>query len=320
MSDVLPTGEEQEETFDAAPEPDSLAAELGIELTDEDRALAEKMVTRLKSQLGLEPVAQEEAQPEPSEPEESDDEPEEPEAPEPVEQTPPQADDWITIDGRAVPVAEARSMLELRRYLSENPEKADKVRAVIEDQPQPEKPAEVEPPEWLDLEDPSQKFMWETLKSQHQQIARLQQSLGGIQANTARQDAQRQVDLALSTFRTNHPELTEDDVQTVRVHAVGLNIIPGLEKVMASGSEAVLKALDLAYQDHPEFRAKATGVPSPKEQKQGESKARKQKLAGLAGSSVGATREPSAPKRPETDREMREMATKWLTEQGILGS
>jgi hypothetical protein len=121
----------------------------------------------------------------------------------------------------------------------------------------------------------------------------------------------------MDTFRHNHPELTEDDVQTVRTHAVALNIIGGLS-ASRSGSDAVLKALDIAYMDHPEFRARATATPTPAEKKQAENKERKQKLAGLAGSSASATRQPEPQKRPETDREMRSQAAKWLSEQGIL--
>jgi hypothetical protein len=314
MSDVMPTGEEEHEELDA-PAPEALASELGLELSADEAAEAEQMVARLKSQFGLEQEAQEGDEPESSEL--VDEEPEAAEE-EPAEPGPlTGAEEWISIDGRAIPVAEARSMLELRQYLAANPDKAEKVRAAIEAEPAAKPEPEPEPPEFLDLEDPSQRFMWEQFKAQHQQIAHLQQAQAAVQADSARARALGDVQGAMSTFRQNHPELTEDDVTAVRTHAVALNIIDGLAKTR-TGPEAVLKALDIAYMDHPEFRAKATATPSPKETKAAENKSRRQKLSGLAGSSVSATREPEAPKRPETDREMRQQAAKWASEQGLL--
>lgn len=316
MTDVMPSGEEEPQELDA-PEPQALASELGLELSADEQAEAEAMVARLKSQFGLDEGAQEEPEPEPSEPEaEPEPEPQPEPEPEPVE-----AESWISIDGRQVPVEEARSMMELRRYLEANPETAQRVRAAIEGQPapepQPEPAPEPQPPDFLDIEDPRDAFIWEQFKRQHQQINQLQQTQAQNAAEAARSRAVNDVQEAMNTFRVNHPELTEDDIQIVRNHAVGLDIIDGLSR-HRSGSEAVLKALDIAYLDHPEFRAKATGTPSPKEQKAEAAKERKQKLAGIAGSSVSATRQPEPEVKPTSDREARAMAAKWLSEQNIL--
>ena len=316
MSDTLPTGEEPQEELDVPPA-EALATELGLDLSDDERAQAEEMVARLQSQFGLESSVveepEDEPEPEPSEPAEPEPEPEEPEAPEPVAEA---ADEWISIDGRAVPVAEARSMLELRQYLARNPEKAEAVRRAVEGEPEPEPPAEPQPPEWMDLDDPSQRFMWETLKTQSSQIAQLQQQQSAQLAETARGRAVSEVNVAMDTFRRNHPELTEDDIQTVRTHAVGLNIIGGLS-AGRNGTDAVLKALDIAYLDLPDFRARAKGEPTPTEQRAKASADRKQKLSGLAGGSGSAPKQPAATPRPTSDREMRLQATQWLSEQGI---
>jgi hypothetical protein len=317
MTDALPTGEEEREEIDAPPEPEALASQLGLELSPEESAEAEAMVARLRSQFGLDQEEEAEPEPEPPEPEQPEEEEEEPEQPEPLVE-PAVEGEFVNIGGRLVPIADARSMMEFRQYLASNPDKAEAVRKAVEGEPQPQPaPAEPEPPEFLDLDDPTQRFMWEQFKAQHGQIAELQRRGSERDAATARERAVNDVQAAMSTFRLGHPELTEDDIAAVRTHAVALDIIDGLSRTR-NGHDAVLKALDIAYLDHPDFRAKATGTPSPKQIKAAESKERKQKLAGLAGSSVGATREPEPMRKPETDREMRAAAVQWLTEQNIL--
>jgi hypothetical protein len=316
MSDVLPTGEEEHEELDA-PEPDSLAAELGLDLSPEQQRETEEMVASLRARFGLDQEEEAEPEPGPSEPEAEPAEPAAEPEPEAEPAAPVAADEWITIDGRAVPVAEARSMLELRQYLATHPEKAQAVRRAVEEEPEPEPEPEPAPPEFLDLDDPSQRFMWEQFKRQNAQIGALSKTLEA-QAEAAREARlTAEVMDGLQTFRGNHPELSEEDVQTVRLHAAALNIIGGISQTMP-GPAAVAKALEMAYMDHPDFRAKAMGVPSPKETKAAENKARKTKLAGIAGSSASATRQPEPDKKAESDREMRSQAAQWLREQNIL--
>jgi hypothetical protein len=315
MSETMPD-DTPEEPPEAPEEPNAAAearlADLGIDLSPEEQREADAMVARLREQFGLdEEVEEEEAEPEP-EPSEPEEEPEPA-----VEEVQPTAEEWISIDGRAVPVAEARSMLELRQYLATHPEKAEAVRRAVEGEPAPEAPKEPEPPEWMDLDDPSQRFMWEQFKTQDRQIRSLQEQQSQTAAESARARAINEVNVALDTFRQSHPELTESDVQEVRTHAVALNIIGGLSQTR-TGTDAVLKALDIAYLDHPDFAAKAKGEPTAAEAKAQKNAQRKQKLAGLSGSSGSAARQPEAQPKPTTDREAKEQAAKWLSEQGIL--
>src|SRR3974390_2748155 len=316
MSETMPddTPEEPEAPQDPNAVAEARLADLGIDLSPEEQREADAMVARLREQFGLdEEVEEEEAEPEPepSEPAEPEPEPEEPEAA-PVEA------EWISIDGRDLRVAEARSMLGRRQSLATHREKAGAVRRAVEDDPPPPAPpAEPTPPEWMDLDDPSQRFMWEQFKTQATQIRSLQEQQSQTAAESARARAITEVNVALDTFRQSHPELTESDVQEVRTHAVALNIIGGLSQTR-TGTDAVLKALDIAYLDHPDFAAKAKGEPTAAEAKAQKNAQRKQKLAGLSGSSGSAARQPEEQPKPTTDREAKAQAAKWLSEQGIL--
>jgi hypothetical protein len=122
----------------------------------------------------------------------------------------------------------------------------------------------------------------------------------------------------IHTFRTLHPELSEDDITTIRTHAAALEIIDGLSKVR-SGPEAVAKALDIAYWDLPEFRAQATAAPSPAKAKAEARAEKKEKLNALGGSSGSVPRQEARPDL-STDRGAKEAAVQWLKEQNILPS
>lgn len=310
MSDALPTDETpQEETV--AAEPQDHLADLGLELTDEERQQAEEMVARLRDQFEFEDTTPE-PEPEPEEapdeaPEEEPAQEPEPEPAAPVAQHAPSRDrieidgkEYIFIDGQPISVDEIRQSRSLAHE-----------RAVAPPAPEPAKP-----PEWLDMEDPRDQFIWTQLQEQQKALHGIAASQQQMVQEQTQARLTSEVEQGLATFRTNHPELTENDIGALRLHAVGLNIIGGLAQKMP-GPDAVLKALDLAYLDHPEFRAKHVGDPSPKEEKAKASQERKQKLGALSGSSGSAPRQ-ETPTRPTTDREMKQQAVQWLSDQNIL--
>ena len=218
------------------------------------------------------------------------------------------------IDGREVPVSEARSLIDLRNYLASHPEKAQEVRQVIEGKtPEPE-PAK--PPEWLDQDDPAQMAMWQRQTELETQIRQIGNTQRQTLEEQTRARASADANAGIATFRSAHPELTEDDLTTLRTHAVALNIIDGLAKTR-SGPDAILKALDIAYWDHPEFRAKANAEPTPSEAKKARAADRKGKLNALGGSSGSAPRSEAKPDL-STERGAREAAAAYLREQGVL--
>lgn len=308
--------EPEDETQD---DPEALAAELdlGIDLSPEEKAAADEMVAHLKEQFGLvepEVVDEDEPEPEPEpevEPVEAEENRGRHAAPDPIP-TP----DVVVIDGREVPVSEARSLIDLRNYLAANPDKAQAVRSALEDKP-PAPPEPPKAPEWLDQDDPVQVNMWQRQVELETQIAQIAGNQRMVAERQEQARAQADFETGLATFRVNHPELTEDDISKLRVHAVGLDIIDGLAR-KRSGADAISKALDIAYWDHPEFRAKASATPTPTEAKVKKATERKGKLDALNPTSSGSA--PRQESRPNlsTDREARTAAAQWLREQNIL--
>jgi hypothetical protein len=301
--DLPMTGDDPEpdETLD---DPEALAAELdlGIELSPEERAAAEEMVAHLKEQFGLDEEGAPADEPEPVE------EPEE-EVPteEPVVGTttePPSTRGAIVIDGVEVPVEEAVAYLTKRE--------AQRQAAAS----QPEAPKPVEPPEWVDREDPADMARWQYMQKLELQQAQLLANQQRFAQQEATARATTDANSGISTFRALHPELSEEDITTLRIHAVSLDIIDGLAKTR-SGQDAVLKALDIAYWDHPEFRARATAAPSPAEKKKTERAEKKEKLNALGGSSGSVSRTEPRPNL-STDRDAKSAAAAWLKEQNIL--
>lgn len=308
MSDIMPIGEEP--TPDEEPTAEALADELnlGIDLTDEERTAAEEMVAHLKEQFQFEDGETET----PEEPESVEaEEPEEPATPTaeiPAGSTPepPSTRGAVVIDGVEVPVEEAVAYLTKREVQREAAAR----------QPAPEPPKPVEPPEWVDRDDPSDLARWNYMQKLELQQSQLLENQRRFAEQEQASKAMVAVDGALSTFRQLHPELTEDDVQTVRTHAAALEIIPGLQRTR-NGTDAVLKALDIAYWDLPEFRAQATATPSPAAVKKAERAEKKEKLNALGGSSGSVPRTEAKPNL-SSDRDARAAAAQWLKEQNIL--
>lgn len=239
MSDTLPTGEEPVEEVEDA---DELVGklDLGIELSPEEQAEAEEMVARLKEQFGLEDPVVEEEPVEEAEVEE--------EAEPVVATTSPSERGMVVVDGVEVPVQEAVGYLAKREAQRE----IEAARAAAPPE-QPKAPEPPKPPEWLDTDDPAQMAMWErqvAVERQVSQIAGNQQQIAQAQAVTR---AQADAESGINTFRTLHPELSENDITTLRTHAVSLDIIDGLARTR-SGPDAIVKALDIAYWDHPDFQ------------------------------------------------------------------
>jgi hypothetical protein len=312
----LPRTGEDPDPDETSEDPAALAAELdlGIDLSPEEQEEANAMVARLRSQFGLdeitdedgdvpEPVPDEAPVPEPDGVAAEEKSPADPiSAPVATESPAPASTRGVvTIDGREVPVEEAVAYLAQR----------EREREVAAAAPEPPKP-----PEWLDQDDPAQVAMWTRQLELEKQI----RQIGTNQAEIARRQeierAQNDAGAGIHTFRTLHPELSEEDIQTIRTHAVALDIIDGLARHM-NGPEAIAKALDIAYWDHPEFRARATQAPSPTEAKAAKATERKGKLNALGGSSGSAPRRETKPDL-STDAGAKKAAAEWLKEQNIL--
>jgi hypothetical protein len=312
----LPRTGEDPDPDETSEDPEALAAELdlGIDLSPEEQEEANAMVARLRSQFGLDEVDEDGDAPEPVPDEAPIPEPDGVAAEEEVrppadpisapvvgESPAPASTRGVVIDGREVPVEEAVA------YLAQREREREAAAAA----PEPPKP-----PEWLDQDDPAQMAMWQRQVELERQVQQIGQNQATIAKRQEVARAQSDAEAGIHTFRTLHPELSEEDLTTIRLHAVSLDIIDGLARHM-NGPEAIAKALDIAYWDHPEYRAKATQAPSPAEAKKVASAEKKSKLNALGGSSGSAPRREAKPDLT-TDAGAKKAAAEWLKEQGIL--
>lgn len=143
--------------------------------------------------------------------------------------------DFTLSNGQTISREDAERLYNFDQYLRANPDKAAAVNAAIAGQPTPAQPAvpeaaaqastweEPEVPDFLDLDDPAQKFQWDThvqtqkvLFEQEQRSQKFFQQ----QAETTRQSQVRQAETdmaaALVQFKTTHPNLNEDDIVAIR--------------------------------------------------------------------------------------------------------
>lgn len=179
--------------------------------------------------------------------EEGDDEIDEPDPDEVVEPGPegtptPEAgaDDDFEVNGQRISRADVIRLHNFDQYLRNNPDAAQRVNDAIATPPPapggqppvsttPEPSSAVteyeapEPPDFMDLDDPAQKFQWDTHIATQKVLfdqSQAQQRFFAQQAETQRvaQTRQAETDMAsaLTVFKTQHPNLNDDDIVNIR--------------------------------------------------------------------------------------------------------
>lgn len=253
-----------------------------------------------------------------------DDEPDDEDDDEPPEGAPPaqptgEAPDSFTIgDGRTLSRADAERLYSFDQYMRANPDKAAAVNAALASTtpptvggqppvPTPPAPAsetpewkEPEPPDYLDLEDPSQKFTWEShVATQKALFDRDQrdnqlfaQQAQERQANTVRQ-AQQDTAAAVATFKQVHPNLNEDDIAAIRKASVPF--IDGMLKNLPP-VEALGRAMEVAAVMDDDLRAKIQDPTVRTRSNKEQTRHRKARLGEISGSPRSAPKtEPTRP-------------------------
>ena len=180
---------------------------------------------------------------------EEDDDDDDPEADETLDPDPTGApatqagaDDDFEVNGQRISRADVERLHNFDQWMRANPDAAQRVNAAIAEpttptpdggQPPvsstPEPTGQVagyeapEPPDFLDLDDPAQKFQWDTHVATQKVLfdqAQAQQRFFASQAETQRQVQTRQAETdmatALTVFKTAHPNLNDDDIVAIR--------------------------------------------------------------------------------------------------------
>lgn len=182
----------------------------------------------------------------------------------------------------------------------------------------------------LDLDDPAIKALYELTQQQGKQLQGLSEQLQTHSTelyNRRLEELTATTNRAAETFKTQH-SLDDNQMQKIREVASRLEVLPALMKGVnpltgvheaVDTVTAVERAFELAYWQMPEFRDKE--YQARLEQWRAD-KSRKQKLAGVSGSSGSVPRTPSKP-RDETEmrkaliKEVAEMQTgNWINPEG----
>jgi hypothetical protein len=257
-------------------------------------------------------------------PDEVDDEvppPTPPPAP-PVQDPPVTAPDTVLVNGNPVPLADIQRLYEFDQYLRQNPDAAERVQqAVTVREPAVPTPAaaappanEVTPPDFLDMDDPAHKFMWESHLAQQQQLQQFTQQNIQREQEALNQKAMAEMDTALSRFRSAHPNLNDDQIIQIRKHGAEMNIASAVMATTVNPVDGFVRILDLAALDTPDIRStyldtEVKKTPTTRQR----STERKGKLNALGGSSGSVPRTTTTP-RPVTDREAIDQFAQGLAE------
>jgi hypothetical protein len=260
-----------------------------------------------------------EPEPEPDKPS-TDDEPE----PEPEPEGDPNA---ILINGNRIPREDVERLYNFDQYLRANPDTAARVaEAVNPRQPTVPKASQAPseftpppPPDFLDLDDPQTKFLWEQhvatrqeMFNQSQEFKRREAAIQQYQQQQSERQARDDMATALSQFRSAFPGLNEDDMTSIRKDAVA--IVPGM-MAQLQPVQALYRSMEVAAWARADMRPKLSSETQEQTEQQ-KSATRKRKAGAVASSPTSA---PKVEARPSyrSDRDMVSEFAQALSEQGL---
>lgn len=240
-------------------------------------------------------------------------------------------DDGFNINGTVWPREEIERLYNFDQYLRANPDAAQRVAQAVAPPvrtteppvPAPSAPTAYEaptPPDYLDLEDPSQRFMWDNhvqmQKALHDRDerdkARWNQLNAERQEQTQRQ-AQVDMDSALTEFRTQHPNLNDDDIALIRQGAAPF--VEGMMRQLPPVA-ALVRSMDAAAYMNPDLIPKLIDPTQQSQTKKQQSTTRKRNLGSISGAPRSA---PKTEGRPAytSDKDMVNQLAAAFAEQGF---
>ena len=232
----------------------------------------------------------------------------------------------INVNGRDLPVAEVERLMAFDAFLKTRPDVAAAMAERLAPTQTPGQPfvptsttptatvpteaeyVEPTPPESLDLDDPTAKFLWDNHVKQTKEMFDLKQSLHRQteQYNQQRleqgtRQAQFDMEMALTQFRDQFPMLNEEQIQVARRTAASMNILDGLMQNNPP-VEALRRSMEIACYSDPHLRQALTQAAPPPTSNQ-VSKKRKQRLSAISGS-PGTPDRTESPVRVSSDKDM----------------
>jgi hypothetical protein len=245
-------------------------------------------------------------------------------------ETPPDGDlgsapDEADFFGTRLTKTEAEGLLRVRQLLMEHPDLASSFNEMVTNKLSGKaQPGEVEEPgelveeklpDFIDPDDIQAVAFWtelNKLRSDQEKDRRVQQEVMS-QADQAR--VTNDINTAVEKFRTSHPDLTEEDIQTVRNYTSANVNIPGvMSNFPGDPVEGLVRSLELGSLTDPATRDKVLGV--RKEDTKAKDRVRQNDLTKLSGGTGTSTRRPQREKPASTWNEVATRLAKELESMG----
>jgi hypothetical protein len=248
---------------------------------------------------------------------------------EPVSPTIPEPDDFVEIEGSRYPRSQVQAATQFQQHLASDPQLQQLITDYLTGGGIPQQPTQPQrfippqqaspqalsqPPEDLDLEDPSVRRLYQLVQQQNEAIQGLTQGLTTTYEQSAAQSRQQinsQWQTAATAFSKDH-DLREDETEYLGQVAARLGVLPalmqGMDPITGSPSSpdpirAFNRALEIAMFQVPEYRDREFRRSVQAQQQE----AQKRKLLGAVGGSSGSVARTNPPPKagsPEARKAM----------------
>ena len=222
----------------------------------------------------------------------------------------------LELRGTPLTETEADGLLHLRRLLIDHPDLAAEVNALAESRlrgtpapaPAPAPTVDEAPvdqpealPEFIDPDDEQSVALWREVTAARQTAERAAEVATGtveqVQAEAHHSRVQSDIQSAVERFRTMHPDLSEEDIQSVRNHTAATVNIPGvMGNFPGDPVEGLVRAMEIGSYTDETVRDKVLGT--AKKDTTSEDAKRQRSLSALSGSSGSGSRRPAPEKKP----------------------
>lgn len=285
MSDTFPREIEQDEATAIALDTDAMLAELheltGVLAVDEESPTREGVE---EQPAGDEPVVGE-----------HDD------ASDTAPSTPAVPPGYLEFEGRILPVEEVRALLALNERMKAEPEVAYRIHQAVT--PTPTAPAAETIPDWVDQDDPFQVNMWREQQRTRAEAEAAQARLAAQSETERRAQVVDSFRAGMAEFRSQYPNLTDEQAAMVADLAGRAGILDGLERSEGSLKAAFVKGMDMTLWATPQLRSAVLGGTGATVPPNGKSEDRKVKAGALAPGGAPASKS-ATPERPKTREQL----------------
>lgn len=219
-----------------------------------------------------------------------------------------------------LPEQEVTALLELNRRVKGDPETATRVRrAILGEQTEARQTDDADAlPIHIDPDNQEAVFLYrqqQRIDAELAELKRQEQQRVQFQAQTAEQQRQAEVidafRASMKEFREEYPGFSPEDLKVITDRAASMGLLEAPEKIGQTLRGGIVKALELAMWDSPEYRARITAGDTVRSKEQ-QAQARKQKSSALSSSTGSTPRTQSQEPAPTNRTEVMASALEFL--------